>query len=364
MHRARNIVLVIAFLAVLLAPAVGGVFHLNPLGKIDEKRVLAKKPEVAPWSREGLRQLPILAQAWDKYFSENFGFRKLLIGTYRLATFYVLRTSPNPAVVRGESDGERRWLYFDASVTKDGVGLESILGQRPYIPAELAAIAEQLRQASAAVSARGAKLVIAVYPDKQTIYPEYLPRDKRPRPGTVSRLDQFWAMAADLGGVALLDLRAPLLQAKAEAQLYYPSDTHWNWRAGLLAYQAMARAIERQDAQWSVLPVAHVRWVLGPPLVGDLMDLMGVPAIGGDRDWLPVVESPPGTVRPKHGKLLVITDSFFELVQPFFALQFEQIKKLYRTRDARRTLLTTQLLDTEKPDVVMLASVERYWTMD
>ena len=199
MHRARNIVLVIAFLAVLLAPAVGGVFHLNPLGKIDEKRVLAKKPEVAPWSREGLRQLPILAQAWDKYFSENF--------------------------------------------TKDGVGLESILGQRPYIPAELAAIAEQLRQASAAVSARGAKLVIAVYPDKQTIYPEYLPRDKRPRPGTVSRLDQFWAMAADLGGVALLDLRAPLLQAKAEAQLYYPSDTHWNWRAGLLAYQAMAKAV-------------------------------------------------------------------------------------------------------------------------
>ena len=47
-----------------------------------------------------------------------------------------------------------------------------------------------------------------------------------------------------------------------------------------------------------------------------------------------------------------------------FAMQFERVTSHYVTRGTREALLAPGLLDTEKPDVVILASVERYWTMD
>jgi hypothetical protein len=54
-----------------------------------------------------------MAQEWEKYFGDHFGLRKLLVGSYRLATFKLLHMSPSAAVVIGQSDGERRWLYLD-----------------------------------------------------------------------------------------------------------------------------------------------------------------------------------------------------------------------------------------------------------
>jgi hypothetical protein len=361
MARARNMALVLGFAAVLVAPTVASICHLDPFGAIDEKRVLAQKPEGLRWSWDSLQQAPAIAQAYEKYFNENFGFRKLLIGTARLATYYLL---PNPIVVKGESDGTSRWLYYDAGAARDGIGFESFLGKKPYSPVALATIAEELRQLTALARAKGAHLVIAVCPDKQTVYPEYLPRDKRPQPGTLSRLDQFWAMAATLDSVPLVDLRPPLRQAKSREQLYYPTDTHWNWRAGALAYQAIARALAAQDPSRTVLPVELAQWQLAPPRVGDLTMLMGLPAFGGDQDWVPIFASLAVHAGPKRGKLLVIADSFFEFDQPFFEMQFEHVTMRLVTRGSRELLLKSGLLDTEKPDVVIVQTVERFWTRD
>ena len=363
MRRACNISLVFCFALTLAAPTLASVCGLRPWNDIDEKRTLAQKPEARLCSRDSVRNFAAAAQEWEAYFTDNFGFRKVLIGTHRLLTFYLLRTSLNPSVVVGESDGERRWLYFDASATGDGVGLESILGQTPYAPSALAAIAVRLRQIVALVGPRGIKLVIVVAPDKQTIYPEYLPPERRPQPGTVSRLDQFWAMAQTLPDVPLVDLRGTLRQAKQRQQLYYPSDTHWNWQGGLLAYEATAQRLAQQDPSWPVLPVERLQWFDGPPRVGDLTTLMGLPAIGGDRNRLPTRESLAALAGNKHGKLLLIADSFGEALQIFFELQFQHVSKHHVTRGTREAL-TPALLDAEQPDVVVLQSAERYWTMD
>jgi alginate O-acetyltransferase complex protein AlgJ len=363
MRRLRNIALVVLFLAVLLAPTVASLVHVDPFGAIDEKRELAKKPAVALWSADGMRRLPVVAQAWEKYFNDNFGLRKLLIGSYRLGLFHLLGVSSNPAVVAGRSDGDRRWLYFDATVTGDGIGLESLQGRRPYTLQQLGAIAGQLQQVTAAVRASGATLVIAVAPDKQTVYPEYLPASQRPKPGSVSRLDQFWVMAKALPDVPLVDLRAPLLPVRSSEQLYYPSDTHWNLRAGFLAYQAIAHAIAAQDPTRISAPIPSVEWQLAPRRAGDLTILMGLPTVGGDLDWVPAAGSLPAA-RPKHGKLLLIADSFFDLIAPFLEPEFEQVSRQYVTRGTRQAILKPGLLEKEKPDVVILESVERYWTMD
>jgi hypothetical protein len=90
---------------------------------------------------------------------------------------------------------------------------------------------------------------------------------------------------------------------------------------------------------------------------------MGLPAIGRDHDWVPDLAKLGAKAGPKRGKLLAITDSYFVFNQPFFELQFEKVDRRYVTRGVRDILLTTGLLDAEKPDVVLLQTLERYWTM-
>jgi alginate O-acetyltransferase complex protein AlgJ len=364
MPRARNVSLVLAFAAVLLAPTVATIFHLDPFGAIEEKRGLAPRPEHAPWSQPSLRQVPAAVQAWEKYFNDHFGLRKLLLGSYRWASYHLLRTSPNPAVVLGESDGHARWLYFDAAAMGEGAGFDAFLGKTPYTAAELARLAERLKAATAQVRKSGAKLIIAISPAKQTIYPEYLPRDKRPRPGYPSRLDQFWAMAAGLDGVPLLDLRVPLWQAKSEGLLYYPSDTHWNIRGGMLAYVAIARALAAQDPTRAVLPVERLQWQMAGLRPGDLVALMGVPGVSGDQNWLPTPASYAALTGTKRGKLLVIGDSFFEAIQLFMAKQFESVRSIYVSRGPLEALQRPGLLEAERPDVVIVQSAERFWTLE
>jgi hypothetical protein len=250
MSRLTNIILVVFFAGLLLAPTVASLCGFNPMGKLDERRALAAKPRSCPTWRECLSStssVAALAQAWDKYYTDHFGLRKLLIGTYRLALFHVLRTSPNPAVVVGRSNGGQRWLFYDGTIANDGIGFESLLGKKPYTDQELALIAGNLTRWTELAQRNGVKLLILPIPDKQSIYPENLPRRLQPTAGSRSRLDQFWTMAEKLKGVPLIDIRSALRTAKQTKQVYYATDNHWNEQGALIAYQLLMDALRLQD---------------------------------------------------------------------------------------------------------------------
>jgi alginate O-acetyltransferase complex protein AlgJ len=162
----------------------------------------------------------------------------------------------------------------------------------------------------------------------------------------------------------LVDVRIPLRQEKANMLLYSPTDTHWNFRGAVLGYQAVARALVVQDPQWELLPAQSLKWQLGPPYVGDLTTLMGLSALSSDLNWLPDPPRRAALARPQRGKLLIVVDSFFHPIVPLFEMQFASTKLLLVTRGTREALLAPGLLEAEKPDVVILESLERYWTMD
>ena len=64
----------------------------------------------------------------------------------------------------------------------------------------------------------------------------------------------------------------------------------------------------------------------------------------------------------RRGKLLVLSDSFFESIQPYFEYEFAVVKIRRTGRSAQEDLITQGLLDAEKPDALLLEAVERYWT--
>src|SRR5262249_58186017 len=82
----------------------------------------------------------------------------------------------------------------------------------------------------------GARYLIAIAPDKQSMYPELVPaRYGPPAPGVLSELLERLPAHPRLD---VLDLY-PALRPHRDIQLYFKGDTHWNANAGFYAAQAI-----------------------------------------------------------------------------------------------------------------------------
>lgn len=363
MRHLNNRLLVVGFLTILAVPTLASLCRLRPMEGLDEKRALAKPPELAQVRWKEMASIAGFAQGWEKYYGDHFGLRKLLIGGYRLAMFHVLRISPNPAVVIGGWDGHTRWLYYEAAAANNGMGFDGFLGRTPYTQAELAAIAANLARLSKLFADNHTKFLFVICPDKQSVYPEYLPRNLRPVPGKPSRLDQLSSVAQNVLGSHYLDLRAAMRGAKSQGTIYFPADTHWNHKAALVTYQALMQALQEQDPTRVALPGSAVRWETLPIVTGDLIDLAGLPVFSREPFLAPVLPAADVPRGRKRGKLLVLHDSFFrDFLQRYFEFEFEAVKVIYGAHKATGVLLTQEQLTAEKPDVVVIESAERFWT--
>jgi hypothetical protein len=363
MRRLNNTILAGAFLAVLLAPTIAGLCRFEPMAGVFENRALAKRPDPAAYQFRDPDRVAAFAQDWEQYYTDNFGLRKLLIGSYRGAWFHSFGISANPAVVVGESDGHSRWLYYEGAKAGDGLGLNAFLGKIPFNAAELAAIRANLARVSKLLTDNHIKFLVIACPDKQSIYPEYLPKDLRPVPGVPSRLEQMSSTVQSVLGAHYVDLRAALRQAKSEGTLYFPTDSHWNAKGALVAYRALMQALQQQDPTRVALSSSDVRWQNLPSVAGDLIGTLGLPRYPQEPQLAPILPAPDVPPGRRRGKVLVLHDSFFFALRPYFEFEFAEAKMVRGVQASRGVLVTQEMLTAEKPDVVVIESVERIWTL-
>jgi hypothetical protein len=91
------------------------------------------------------------------------------------------------------------------------------------------------------LAARGVRYLVVVAPEKSSVYPEFLPAvDRRPAP---TPLDRLLTLLPDDATWRVLDLRSPLARAKAEGDVYYRTDTHWNDHGGRAAAATVLAAL-------------------------------------------------------------------------------------------------------------------------
>jgi len=79
-------------------------------------------------------------------------------------------------------------------------------------------------------------------------------------------------------------------------------------------------------------------------------------------DWTEVFPTKEELRPSKHGKLLLLGDSFSGKMSPYFELHFEVVKTIYGGRSPGNLSFSQELLDAEKPDVVVIEVLERIWT--
>jgi len=137
-------------------------------------------------------------------------------------------------VLRGRED----WLFW----TGEG-NIDDYQNAHPFSRADLEQIEGKLSAVQRRLAAQGIAFLVAPAPNKETIYPEMLPPEIV-KIGKQSRLDQLLAYLEEKhSAVKVLDLRPVLLDNKAQHQLYYRTDTHWNDYG---AYYAARNILKRQ----------------------------------------------------------------------------------------------------------------------
>jgi SGNH hydrolase-like domain, acetyltransferase AlgX len=217
------------------------------------------------------------AAAFERAFTDRFGGRDVLVRLHHAVLVGVLHTSPVPEVVLGSEN----WLFLTPGYKEFGAELSS--AQRMPRSRDYASIVAAIGRRIQYLDAAGIAYLLVIVPDKQTIYPEYFPEALRAQRRD-SLLDAVLAHLPAQWRPHVLDLRVPLLAAKAQRQVYFRTDTHWNLTGGWVGYVAILAHLP--DARGTPAGVAEM-----PPIIakgnvsGDLALMLGLPGWFAEPDF-------------------------------------------------------------------------------
>ncbi len=271
--------------------------------------------------------------------------------------------------------GKNGWLYYTGERN-----IDDYQNAFPITDEELSQIYVNLETMNHELEARGTKLIVVIAPSRETIYPEWLPRNTE-KVGTQDRLDILMGYLEKLNSeVTILDLRDELSAAKHHYPLlYFKMDTHWNQFGAFLAYQEICKTIQADDdfadfkcKSWTDYTIEEIMYE------GDMVKLMPtnldlkepVPRLIPNfdspvvRNW---VRSPnerdmeewvtsyiPPEESPNPYTLVSFRDSFFMDVVPFLQEDFQETTFEWRFH------YNQALIDEKDPDIVIIEVVERY----
>ncbi len=308
----------------------------------------------------------VLPARVEQHFADHLAGRDALVAWHARVKADWLGASPNPKVWLGRGG----WLFFNHAAEGGFVRPHD-----PALPARLDRWAEALFARRAWLADRGVRYLVVAAPDKQSVYPEFLPRLARRRGPTP--LDELLARCRRDPELCVLDLRDALRSARPAGPLYRLTDSHWTPAGVYTGYAATVRAL----ARWypALAPLPPDSFAVRPDRFagGDLARLLGlrltedVPRLerltpARARPVDEVIDAKPepllAHVRPRAWandepglpRVLLLGDSFAD--DAFCELLAEHCGRLVRVGSYQGQ---EGLVGRERPDVVIGQFVER-----
>ncbi len=301
---------------------------------------------------------------FETFFNDHLAARAALVAARSRVWLDWLHTSPTPRVWAGR-DG---WLFYNHHAEPNFYPPDD-----PALPTQFDAWAADLSARRARLAARGIPYLVVFAPNKQSVYPELLPRAVRSIRS--ASLDGLLVRCRRDPDLHILDLRGPLWAAKAQRQVYHRHDSHWNQEGAYVAYAETVRAL----AAWfpRLAPCPRERFTVDGRrrLVGDQARLLGLSDRFEEEPWLfppdprPrwLAEAVPTTAqslphvptavtvqdRSDLPRGLLLCDSFGEFLSAWLPDHFARLVSL-GTYD-----FDPELIARERPDVVIQLFAER-----
>jgi hypothetical protein len=352
--RLQQKLLVAVFLVFLIAPMIVYVFIRDTIDTENrENRELVQFSEVvaAP-----LRSKPYVFQ---QYFNDHLPFKNQLVALNSLVSMRLFHTTASPLVLVGEEN----WLFFN-NIGADNP-IDDVLGITTYSEEDLERAAENIERRRENLKSQGIELCVMLVPNKEAAYSEYLPGYIRGKVADESRTDKLVAYLSK-NGVDIVYPKDELLAAKEKNHVYYKYDTHWNH---LGAYTGVCELYACMGISLPTLD--NYQLTIGTP-AKDLAELAGIGTFCEDdvSYWTEgfgegvVYEAENvdyGHIRytsdsEDNRTVLVIGDSYFGSMQPYFYLQFGEVIEINRNAAKYDP---DELIARYRPDIVVLQLVER-----
>jgi alginate O-acetyltransferase complex protein AlgJ len=366
LHPFEATALAVLFAAAISLPLVKQLIVKEPDTSTMEKRLLAREPDF--FSGNWKWRVKYLPGACDAWYSDHFGFRYQLLEADSLVSFKLLVISQWVVI------GNNGWLYYKMTPP---------LFTQSLSEADLAQWRSYLERRQAWLAARGIKYLFVVAPDKDSVYPEFLPYVSRPPPRELP-VDQLVRYLREThSSVDILSLREPLIAAKTRERepLYYKQDGHWNSLGAWYGYEAIIRNLAKWFPALNPKPRADYRLAFAPDDSRDigmqaaLFDY-GAPVGPVLQPLAPLAAQKqplafPGLPRPSFmtklpnpGNLpsaIMIRDSFTTSLAPYLSESFSRISYLWPGFDSMKNEKTIAgaILD-EKPDVFIEERIQRF----
>ena len=202
-----------------------------------------RAPEPWPAAPDDTREVNTYPARFESAFTDRLGVRGYLIGLHAWLKYKVFATSPSDAVLVGKEG----WLFHNL-----GANIADHQGRLVLSDADKRKLRLVFEERRDWLAERGIPYLVAIVPEKQTVYDAQVPAWVGDRQGPSAR-EQLLAYLDEVGSTLdVLDLTPVLRDAAQHAapgpdQLYYTTDTHWNQQGALIGYRAiLARLRERE----------------------------------------------------------------------------------------------------------------------
>lgn len=328
-----------------------------------ENRSLNKFPS---WSWNG-KALSAFPAQYEDAFNDHFGFRSFFMNWHSRMKLW-LGVSPTSNVVLGQQG----WLYLSASV-------KLYRGNTGISKSEVDGWVRELKTKQAWLAARNIRYLLVLVPNKDEVYPEYLPKSFF-RVRQQQLFDDVLARLGNNSGVEILDLRQTLCDGKSQGLMYDRTDTHWSQLGAFLASNQILQRLQSWFPDLHPQPLAQRKAFLQTRPGGDLASMVGLPEeLTEERLMIPSVvdsfqsvpqrlqiEWPPDSLKDTPAAfesrakqpgltLLVTGDSFGKGLMQFLPEHFQRVFRLRPQIPYTPWFqaLIPALVEAEKPDIYL-----------
>lgn len=350
-----NKIYCLVLLALLCFPIIG-VFYPISFSESCDNRELAQKKDL---SFENL-----LNGKFESYFQDHFSARNTII---RLNSFLKYRLFKSSALPKESLIGKEGWFYY---TSESDFELKSYSNKNLLTSQELKQSTKEWESRKKDLNKRGIQYHMAVWPNKSTIYPEYAPwRLKLQKAGEKSKTDQVLNYLRDNNStIQILDVRRNLLDKKKTEKIYHKQDTHWNCLGAFYAYQDLMSFMGIEPYQksdfkitWEDTNQGDLKGIMGLCNSEEIVEkqpLMDLVFQQNEIEYRKTDQSNmflnKNSNIKSNSKILVFRDSYTSLVAHFLSLHFNESYYIWSDYDQA-------VVDKIKPDVVLVAKVERYF---
>ena len=342
MKNVKRIFIIIVFITCIV-PAVFMFILGESESGANETRVL--KPHLL--TEEGGINLNIFSEYTD-YIGKRFALRQEFITLNSLITTKCFGVSPVNDVIFGQGG----WLYYNSTVN-------DFLNKDVLSEAKIEGIADKLEKFQLECSEKEINFLFVAAPNKNTIYPEYMPYlgESYSDKGNMELLFEKLSEKE----VSHINLKEAF-QNKNEI-LYHKTDSHWNNLGAAKAADEILKALNHKEEKFFSGSYEILR-----NFEGDLYRMLYPKGEEKDENVVfsrkntysynePIKGADSMTIKTscegKSGSLLVFRDSFGNALYPFLAESFNEAVFL------RRTPYSPNVSEEYDVDTIIIVMAER-----